>query len=284
MERVSGLRPIDKTKCMEAAKILSANFLDVLFEDLNKEYGAYELRKTYNKRITLSLLITLFIGLFAFGASLLKGSSPLVTANNTSKTVVELSKVPDEEEEIEIIKPKEVEQVKSVQFTKPDIVPDNQVKPEDMPPDLTQIENSKIDIVTKDGADYDGIPDIGDIDGNTGVIQEKIETEDKPFISVQIEASFQGDWKRFLERNLNAQVAVDNGAAPGRYQVIIQFIVDREGNVSDMKPLTNFGFGMEEEAMRVLRKSPKWNPAQQQDKKVKAYKKQPVIFLISDNE
>ena len=56
---------------MEANKILQADFLDLLFEDRNKEYGAYELRKKYNKRITLALLITAGIVAGAIGATLL---------------------------------------------------------------------------------------------------------------------------------------------------------------------------------------------------------------------
>ena len=40
---------------MEANKILSADILDLVFEGRNKEYGAYDLRKTYNKRIIMAL-------------------------------------------------------------------------------------------------------------------------------------------------------------------------------------------------------------------------------------
>ena len=54
---------------METNKILSADILDILFEGKNKEYGAYELRKTYNKRITLALIITAVIALLIFVGS-----------------------------------------------------------------------------------------------------------------------------------------------------------------------------------------------------------------------
>ena len=56
---------------MEANKILSADILDLVFEGRNKEYGAYQLRKTYNKRITLALVITASIALVALGSSFL---------------------------------------------------------------------------------------------------------------------------------------------------------------------------------------------------------------------
>jgi len=50
---------------MEANKILNADILDLIFEDRNKDYGAYDLRKTYNKRITKALIITASVALLA---------------------------------------------------------------------------------------------------------------------------------------------------------------------------------------------------------------------------
>jgi antitoxin component YwqK of YwqJK toxin-antitoxin module len=97
------------------------------------------------------------------------------------------------------------------------------------------------------------------------------------------EAEFNGGsaaWLRFLSRNLNPDLPIKNGAPPGQYMVVIQFIVDNDGKVYDIIPLTKFGFGMEEEAVRLLKKSPRWIPAQQYGKKVKAYRKQPITFVI----
>ena len=99
-------------------------------------------------------------------------------------------------------------------------------------------------------------------------------------MNIQIPAKFAGNWERFLTRNLNAEIPIDNGAPAGRYTVIIQFVVDVEGNVSDIKPLTSHGYGLEEEAMRVLRKADKWEPGIQQGYKVKSYRKQPITFVV----
>jgi protein TonB len=57
--------------------------------------------------------------------------------------------------------------------------------------------------------------------------------------------------------------------------------VDKEGNISDVRPLSSHGFGMEEEAMRVIKKGPKWSPAVQNGRQVKAYRKQPITFVVS---
>lgn len=66
----------------------------------------------------------------------------------------------------------------------------------------------------------------------------------------------------------------------GIYTVLVQFIVDKTGAISDIKTLTNFGYGMEQEVMRIMKKSPMWSPASQNNRAVKAYRKQPVTFVI----
>jgi len=121
------------------------------------------------------------------------------------------------------------------------------------------------------------------MDGRRGLVTVVEKKEDNlPFTKVEIEAAYMGDWKRFLERNLVGEVPVDNGAAPGKYTVVIQFVVDTDGSVSDIKPLTSIGFGMEQEAIRVIKKSGKWKPAFQNERQVKAYRKQPITFQVLD--
>lgn len=111
--------------------------------------------------------------------------------------------------------------------------------------------------------------------------------EDKVFEKVEVEASFPGGdhaWRRYLEQNLNAGTPAYKGAPGGAYTVIIQFVVDKEGKVSDIKALTSHGFGMEAEVIRLLRKAPRWNPALQEGRPVKAYRKQPVTFMVIEEE
>jgi hypothetical protein len=90
----------------------------------------------------------------------------------------------------------------------------------------------------------------------------------------------QKGWTRFLERNLNPSVPVDKRAPVGTYTVVAQFIVEKDGSINNIKALTHNGFGMEEEVVRMLIKSPKWVPAQQFGKKVRAYRRQPVTFVV----
>ena len=73
---------------MEANKILSTDILDLIFEDRNKAYGAYELRKTYNKRITLALIITAGLAVLIFLASFIANNISSKTAKLEVKDVV----------------------------------------------------------------------------------------------------------------------------------------------------------------------------------------------------
>ncbi|WP_346238533.1 M56 family metallopeptidase [Niabella insulamsoli] len=102
------------------------------------------------------------------------------------------------------------------------------------------------------------------------------------FTRVEKDAHYPGNWRAFLEKNLDGAVAVKNGATAGNYTTIIQFIVDTHGRVSAIKPLTSHGFGMEEEAMRLIKASGTWSPAIQNGRKVKAYRKQPITFQIEE--
>lgn len=108
-------------------------------------------------------------------------------------------------------------------------------------------------------------------------------SENRIFEKVDFEATFPGGlpaWKKHLEKNLKPTVPIDNGAPVGNYTVVVQFIVDKEGIVSDIKALTNFGYGMEQEVIRVIQKGPRWLAANQNGRKVKAYRKQPITFVV----
>jgi hypothetical protein len=107
------------------------------------------------------------------------------------------------------------------------------------------------------------------------------------FQKPEIDPIFPGgreEWRKFLQKNLNAATPVDSGAPAGQYTVMTQFIVDKDGNLSDIKTLTTHGYGMEQEVLRMMKLSPKWIPAKQNGKVVAAYMKQPVTFVITNGD
>jgi periplasmic protein TonB len=108
---------------------------------------------------------------------------------------------------------------------------------------------------------------------------------DSPFTTVEVEAEFPGGasaWRIFLQQNLNADIPNKRKAPAGTYQVVIKFIVDKNGKISSISAETNFGYGMEKEVIRVIKKSPKWTPAIQNGNIVKAWRRQPVTFMITE--
>jgi protein TonB len=124
-------------------------------------------------------------------------------------------------------------------------------------------------------------------DGLGVVVAPKQQDDDnggRPFTKVEIDASFPGGpaaWQHFLGRNLRApDDAVSNGISG---KVVVQFIVDKDGNVSDVVAISGpEQGGLREEAVRVIKKSGKWTPAVQNGRYVKAYRNQPVIFQIGE--
>ena len=205
---------------------------------------------------------------------------------------VNLQDIKQEEKKIEPPPPPPPKQpdppkVEMKQFTPPIVKKDEEVqKP---PPPVEELKETKIAEINQAGVKETDIPAPPVvIDQGKKIVEEKKEDdENKIFDKVEIEAAFPGGdigWRKYLTNTLNANAPVDNGAPAGRYTVYVQFIVDKEGNISDVRSLTNNGYGMEEEAVKVIKKGPKWTPAVQNGRQVKAYRKQPITFVVSGDE
>ncbi len=275
---------------MDANKILSSDLLDLVFEGRNKEYGAYDLRKTYHKRITRALVITASIAALALLGSILSSAMKSKRDNKLKISEMTIQDVKQEEKKNEPPPPppppppkQEPPKVEMKQFTPPVIKKDEEV--EKPPPPQEELKEVKIAEVDVEGVKDENIVTPVVIDEGKQIVEEKKEEdENKIFDKVEIEASFpggEGKWRRYLETTCNAQVASDNGAPEGTYTTVIQFVVDKDGNISDVRAITNHGYGMEEEAMRVIKKGPKWTPAIQNGRQVKAYRKQPITFQVT---
>lgn len=124
-------------------------------------------------------------------------------------------------------------------------------------------------------------------EGNRKESQEGYAEDGKPIKNFIVgrEATFEGGmpvWIRYLQKNLKGETAEKNGARAGTYQVIVRFIVNKNGTVSDVMPETKFGFGMEQEVVRVIKNSPKWIPAIEMNEKINAYRRQPLTFVVEE--
>ena len=87
---------------------------------------------------------------------------------------------------------------------------------------------------------------------------------DTVYLKPTVPASFTGGqhgWVKFLQKTLNPDVPVNNGAPNGTYRVVMRFLVRKDGSISDITPESKMGYGMEKEVTRMLLKSPAWIPA-----------------------
>jgi protein TonB len=269
---------------MEPNQIKDAHILDILFEGRNKEYGAYDLRMTYNRRIVKAMVFTggliglLFVGSYVSGL----GTSKKFIRPIVQDVDLLAVKEPDKPLPPPPPPPKAPPQVKTVIFTPPKIVKDEQVKPDEKPPENKDIDDAKIGTVNTAGvADGDIVGPPVASGAAAGVVEApKKADDDAPFTRVEIDASFPGgmtQWARFLNKNLRYPDEAINQGIGGT--VMVQFVVDLDGNVSDVKAISGPETGgLREEAERVIKKSGKWVPAIQNGRHVKAYRRQPVTF------
>ncbi len=274
---------------MDTQKILNADILDIIFDGRNKAYGAYELRKNYNERLIKAILIVVAATILIFVGAMVSKS---VTKEKTEMIVqdVQLENIQQKEEPKPEPPPpppppkQEPPKVEIARFTPPKIVKDEEVKPEEKIQETEKLEEVKIGVVNQEGIKTDVVAP--PVEKGTGVVEApKVEKEDydKEFKTVQREAKFPGGtqaWVRFLERNLDSNVPNDNNAPPGSYTVIVSFLVDKNGNISEVKSENDPGYGTAQEAVRVIRRGPKWEPAEQNGRNVIYRQRQSITFRV----
>jgi periplasmic protein TonB len=275
---------------MDINKLQTADVLDIIFDGRNKEYGAYDLRKTYNKRLRNALLATIGICVLLFVLSIIANSA----GKEKQQVMVQdmsLENMKNEEKKPEPPPPppppkQEPPKVEITKFTPPKIVKDEEVKPDEEIKEVEKLEDTKIGTINQEGAKDDGLV-APPVEKSTGVVEApKVEEDyDKVFTVVQIPAEFPGGtsaWSRYLERNLNRDIPVENGAPPGRYTVVVAFTVSKTGAISDVAAENDPGYGTKAEAMRVITKGPSWKPAVQNGRNVIYRHKQAVTFVVAE--
>jgi protein TonB len=278
---------------MEISQIPQADLLDILFEGRNKSYGAYDLRKFYNQRLAKAILITLSLCLLLIFGYILAGKldSRPMTGLVAGPTVI-LDQAPPVEKTV-VPPPPPLHtalppQVATLNDASVRIVTDNQVNPDERPHTADELNNARLGTTDRTGTPDDNSGPVGPPDGSgTGLLPtppQNDNTDDSTLITVQIQSSYQGGpqaWRRFLERNFRTpREALEKGI---NGTVIVQFIVDKKGNVSDVQAISG-PEELKEEAVRVIKKSGAWNPAIQNGRQVNSYKKQPIVVTVMGPE
>lgn len=90
-------------------------------------------------------------------------------------------------------------------------------------------------------------------------------------------------WRRYLEKNLNANIPAKKGAPRGDYPVVLEFDVNKDGEISNITAQSKNGFGTEEEAIRIIRLGPKWVPAKKDGLSIASKVRQTITFRVSES-
>ncbi len=276
---------------MSKIDLISNEWTDLVFEGRNQAYGAYKLRKGTAKRNVWALIIVgLAAALLYLGLQLQKMAEANKKVENTQ--AVELAKLNTEKKEAkvekkEIIKQepeKVVEQVKSsVKFTAPVIKKDSEVKEEDeIKLDEVQKSDKAVGAFTVEGNDEVGgavlkaKEDIAAPEPPKHVVEET-----KIFTVVEQMPMYPGGdgaLMGYLRDNIHyPTVAAENGVQ-GR--VVVGFVVERDGSITDVKILRGVDPSLDREAMRVVKNMPKWTPGKQNGSAVRVKYQVPVSFRL----
>jgi protein TonB len=272
---------------MQKENILTASLLDLVFEGRNKAYGAYELRNHYAQRLAKAVGLVM-----AMSAAIVVGSLFAQKPAQTAGTLVVVDSVvlqsldnppPQPVEPPPAPEPAAPEAMAAI--TPPMIMPDDEVPPEETMPDLDRIDTSRVGLQNVDGAASDNTVAAAPLQRGTGIVEDPapVTAEDPNAIleKVEIAASFPGGieaWRRYLQHHMNyPETAQENGT---QGPVKVQFVVDKEGNISDVEALNDPGDGIAAEAVRIIRQGPKWKPAQQNGRFVNYRHVQSIVFQL----
>lgn len=241
---------------MTGAEILNTTFLDLLFENRNKAYGAYVLRKQYNRRLATALSISLSTVALLVLLFLQSGKNTSTSGGNDAieEVVMRMQTIPEEPKAPE--PPKQVQPQKPAapvvqqQFTQIHITA-HPVDVTDVPAQ-TDLETGAISNTTMDGKRAKAIPAL-----ETGSLKEPAPEAQITTAPLYTEPQFPGGaaaWAAFLARYLQAPETLEAGE---KKTVLVKFLVSAEGVVTAFEIVQSAGKVFDEEVIRVLKKMPK---------------------------
>lgn len=272
---------------MSKIDLINDSWVDLVFESKNKEYGAYRLRKETGKRNLKSLLLVIGIILGIMLLVWVKGVVETAFPKKVNVDVdVELSQLAQKKEaKVERKEPikiefeqKVIEKVKSsVKFTAPEIKKDEDVAPEEelkSQDDLAKTNTAigSFDVKGNDEAE-------GEVLKAKEVIKE--EAAEQVFDVVEQMPQFPGGDAalfEYLSNNIKYPTIAEENGVQGR--VIVTFVVERDGSITDVKVVRSVDPSLDREASRVVKGMPQWIPGKQNGKAVRVKYTVPVTFRL----
>jgi protein TonB len=278
---------------MTQIDLISNEWSDLLFENRNKEYGAYVLRhQTGNRNLASILAILVFVAAIV-SLLVIKNEYDRYVAKHTVVVYdqgMETSNLKNKAPEVkrsEPIRRENIEEVvenvkKSIKFTAPVIKKDDEVDPKDEMRTQDEIMKSKVSISVFDVLN-------GSEDGEvlkatqmlvTEPVKPKVE-ESKVFEVVEQMPSFPGGdvaLMQYLSKNIKYPPVAEEMGIQGR--VICTFVVERDGSVSDIRIARSVDPSLDKEAIRVVSGMPRWIPGRQNGQMVRVKYTLPVTFRL----
>jgi protein TonB len=269
-------------------ELLNASFIDIIFDGRNKEYGAYELRKEYSRRLLISLGVGILLILFFILLNAFNGKEKIATITTEEddtmivRTVDETPKEKNPPKTAVQPKPTTVKPVATVAFPPIKIVP-NEEADEKPAPSQQELDGKQTGLKDIEGDPADGT--VVNTAPASPVGNETSEEEVKPevsFLPEQAQPEFPGGQEalmKFLSRNLNTPEELETGQ---KKMVKARFKVDSDGSVSLVEIELSGGNLFDKEVIRVCKKMPRWKPAVQNGVAVPISYVLPVTFVGID--
>ena len=276
---------------MSKIDLISSDWVDLVFEGRNKAYGAYRLRKSTTKRNILAMVAVVILLIVAFIILTVKNFVDEQRAKVAMTQVAELTnyKQPEKKAEVkqkkvEVEPERVVERVKSsIKFTAPVIKKDEEVKPDEELKTQDELMSTKTAIGTFDVKGNDDAN--GEILKAKEVIAEpeppKHEEENKVFDIVEQQPLFPGGpaaLMKYISENTKYPVVAQENGVQGR--VTVQFVVEKDGSISDVHVLRGVDPSLDKEAVRVVKSMPRWTPGKQNGITVRVNYRVPVLFRL----
>ena len=269
-------------------KIMQSDFLDILFENRNKLYGAYAIRRSYNKRIASSITLTVFIAMVFCLLQLIYHSKqkevivPAIITPDIILTNTDLVKPLPEKPAT----PPAANHTRQIISSTPVIVSDNR---ETDVPDEEEINNSIISNINVPGDDIGEsieMPAVTTKGAGTAVAApvEEMKENNGPLISAQVMPEYPGGieaLQKFMLKNLKQP---ENLNAGEKIVVRAFFVVNKNGQIEQVKINGTGRPDLDKEVRRVINKMPLWKPGMQNGKAVAVYFNLPVTFISTETE
>ena len=281
---------------MAKIDLYDPKWVDMVFAGKNKEYGAYQLRKGTSGRNIKALLILVIAAALVGGFLAWKViEQKQAEEQQAYMEAMELAKLQQqakkEEKKKEPVKPK-IEPKKEIpvaretqKFTAPVIKKDELVKEENQVKQMDKLdEKVAVGTENKEGT-KDRLAEAVRSDIAVAAPPPppapKPEVSNKVFDVVEEMPHFPGGpaaLQAFLSSNTKYPVVAQENGVQGR--VIVSFVVERDGSITDVKVVRSVDPSLDREATRVVKSMPRWSPGKQNGSAVRVKYTVPVVFRL----